>query len=93
MVCGLLVGCASNGPAAKPKQKEASKSWIGTWEESCMQTMLRWKLYYKRKDREKFKSRANETKKWATNGDQFMKAINKMEENVSSNRLAFFKTF
>jgi predicted component of type VI protein secretion system len=31
MVCGVLVGCASNGPAAKPKQKEASKSWIGTW--------------------------------------------------------------
>jgi hypothetical protein len=55
--------------------------------------MLRWKLYYKRKDRKKFRSRANETKKWATNGYQFMKAINKMEENVSSNRLAFFKTF
>src|SRR5438045_1613551 len=33
MVFGLLVSCASNDPTAKTEtKKEASKSWMGTWE-------------------------------------------------------------
>jgi len=39
-------------------------------------------IYFKLKDKVNFKYWADETKKWATVGDQFMKNINSMEAKI-----------
>jgi tetratricopeptide (TPR) repeat protein len=67
------------------KAGETCKKGLSVCSDKALKAEIAYNMayqYYKRTDRENFRSWANETKKWATNGDQFMKAINKMEEDL-----------
>jgi tetratricopeptide (TPR) repeat protein len=67
------------------KASETGRKGIVICSDNQMKSEIAYNLaygYYKIKDKEKFKYWADETRKWATNGDQFTTNIHKMEAEI-----------
>ena len=67
------------------KASETCKKGIALCSDNSIKAEIAYNMayqYYKAKDKLKFKYWADETKKWATNGDQFITNMNKMEADL-----------